>query len=51
MYLEMEILARERNETRLREAAEYSRHRTLANELTGRTRGPRKMPFPRVRQK
>jgi hypothetical protein len=51
MYIEMEILARERYDRVLREAAEMNRHRTLVAKLSGRARGPRHMPFPRLRQR
>ena len=50
MYIEMELLARERYETRLREAEEISRHRSLTGHLTGRTRAPRHLPLPRLRR-
>ena len=46
MYIEMELLARERYETRLREAAEIYRHRSFAGTQHGRTRGPRNDPSP-----
>jgi hypothetical protein len=51
MYIEMELLARERYETRLREAEEIYRHRSLSGAKPGRTRGPRNVPLPRLRQR
>jgi len=51
MFIEMELLARERYETRLREAAEIYRHRSLSGPQHGRTRGPRNLPLPRLRQR
>ena len=51
MYIEMELLARERYETRLREAEEIYRHRRLAGPQHGRTRGPRNVPLPRLRHR
>jgi hypothetical protein len=51
MYIEMELLARERYETRLREAEEIYRHRSFSGPQQGRTRGPRNIPLPRLRQK
>ncbi len=50
MYIEMELLARERYETRLREAEEIYRHRSLARSQHGMARAPRKLPMPRMRQ-
>ena len=51
MYIEMELLARERYETRLREAEEIHRHRRLARAADGASRAPRKLPLPRLRQR
>jgi len=51
MHIEMELLARERYETRLREAEEMSRHRRLGEQLSGRTRQPRNLPLPRLRHR
>jgi hypothetical protein len=49
MYIEMELLARERYETQLREAEEMHRHRSLAGVPHGRSRAPRTLPLPRLR--
>ena len=51
MYIEMELLARERYETRLREAYEIYRNRSLSGPQQGRTRGPRNLPLPRLRNR
>ena len=51
MLIEMELLARERYETRLREAEEMNRHRSLATAAHGRSRAPRNLPFPRLRHR
>jgi hypothetical protein len=51
MYIEMELMARERYETRLREAQEMNRHRSLRTDIGGRTRAPRNIPLPRLRQR
>jgi hypothetical protein len=51
MYIEMELLARERYETRLREAEEMNRHRSLSGQISGRTRAPRNVPLPRVNRR
>ena len=51
MLIEMELLARERYETRLREAEELSRHHTFVSAVHGRSRGPRNLPFPRMRRR
>ncbi len=50
MYIEMELLARERYETRLREAAEMHRHRSLTGTPHGR-QAPRRLPLPRMRHR
>jgi hypothetical protein len=50
MYIEMELLARERYQTRLREAEEIHRHRSLAG-MDAHSRAPRKLPLPRLRQR
>ena len=46
MYIEMELLARERYETRLREAEEMHRHRSLSGPRTGSPALPERFPFP-----
>jgi len=51
MHIEMELLARERYETRLREAAEHYRHRSLAGSQHGQVRATRRLPLPRTRQR
>jgi len=51
MLIEMELLARERYESRLREAEEMNRHRSLASAAHGRSRGPRTLPLPRMRRR
>ncbi len=51
MLIEMELLARERYETRLREAEEMNRHHALAGAAHGRSRGPRNLPLPRMRRR
>ena len=51
MYIEMELLARERYETRLREAAEMNRHRSLRGDIGGHSRAPRNLPLPRLRRR
>jgi len=51
MYIEMELMARERYETRLREAEEFNRHRGLRGQISGRTRAPRNLPLPRLRHR
>ena len=51
MYIEMELLARERYETKLREAEEMHRHRSLSRAAQGSSRAPRNLPIPRMRQK
>ena len=51
MYVEMELLARERYETRLREAEEVHRHRRLADPQIGKSRASRKLPSPRMYQR
>ncbi len=51
MYIEMELLARERYETRLREAEENYRHRSLAGPQHGQARAARRLPLPRTRQR
>ena len=51
MLIEMELLARERYETRLREAEELNRHRGLVGDVHARSRGPRTLPLPRMRRR
>lgn len=51
MFIEMELLARERYETRLREAEELNRYHRLASAVHGQSRGPRTLPFPRMRRR
>ena len=51
MYIEMEILARERYETRLREAAEARLHRRLVGRVPKPARTGRHLPMPRLRQR
>ena len=50
MYIEMELLARERYQTRLREAEEMHRNLRLADS-DAHSRAPRNLPMPRVRQR
>lgn len=49
MYIEMELLARERYETRLREAAETRRSRGLVASEHRTARAVAKRPMPRMR--
>ena len=51
MYIEMELLARERYETRLREAAEHHRNRGLIGQQHLAERSARNLPLPRMRRK
>jgi len=51
MLIEMELLARERYESRLREAEEMNRHRSLASAAHAPSRGPRTLPLPRMRRR
>lgn len=51
MYIEMELLARERYESRLREAEEAHRHRSLTGPQIGKSRASRKLPSPRLYQR
>jgi len=51
MYIEMELLARERYETRLREAAESHRNRSQLGPEHSRARAARNLPLPRMRRK
>lgn len=51
MYIEMELLARERYETRLREAAESHRDRAQLGPEHSRARSARNLPLPRMRRK
>jgi hypothetical protein len=51
MLIEMELLARERYETRLREAEDLNRHRSLAGAVPARSRAPRTLPLPRMRRR
>jgi hypothetical protein len=51
MYIEMELLAREQHERRLREAEEFRLRRTLSGLQPGPTRGGRRLAFPRLRQR
>ena len=51
MYIEMELLARERYQTRLREAEEIYRHRSLVAAEHGKSRASHKLPMPRMHQK
>jgi hypothetical protein len=51
MYIEMELLARERYETRLKEAEEIHRHRSLAGPQHGTSRTSRRLPKPRMYQR
>ncbi len=51
MYLEMELLARERYETLLREAAASRRNRTQLGPEAARARFARNLPLPRMRRK
>lgn len=51
MYIEMELLARERYETRLREAEESHRHRTLVGPQHSAARAARRLPLPRLRRR
>jgi hypothetical protein len=51
MYIEMELLARERYETRLREAAETHRDRTQLGREHTRARSARNLPSLRMRRK
>ena len=51
MYIEMELLARERYETRLREAAESHRNRTQLGPEHDRARAARNLPLSRMRRK
>ncbi len=51
MFIEMELLARERYETRLREAEELNRHNRFASAVHGQSRGLRTLPFPRMRRR
>jgi hypothetical protein len=51
MLIEMELLARERYETGLREAAEMHRYRNLGALPHSRSRAPLKLPLPRLRRR
>lgn len=51
MYIEMELLARERYETRLREAAESHRNRIQLGPEHTQARSARHLPLPRMRRK
>jgi hypothetical protein len=50
MYIEMELLARERYETRLREAAATHHSRSLVGSEHRTARAVVKRPIPRLRQ-
>ena len=49
MYVEMELLARERYETRLREAEELRLHRSLVGRVPKTARVGGRMRLPRLR--
>ena len=51
MYVEMELLARERYERRLREAEEFRLHRALVGPQHSPAQGGRRVHLPRLRQK
>jgi hypothetical protein len=50
-YVEMELLARERQETLLREAVEVRLHRNLVARVPKTARSGRRVRMPRLRQK
>jgi hypothetical protein len=50
MFIEMELMARERHERRLREAEEFRLRRTLTGPQPGTTRTERRFTLPRFRQ-
>jgi hypothetical protein len=51
MYIEMELLARERYETRLREAAEIRLNHGSIGSVPTQARSSRRLPLPRLRQR
>jgi hypothetical protein len=51
MYIEMELLARERYQSRLRDAEAAHRHRSLMGPADEHSRAPRKLPLPRMLQR
>jgi hypothetical protein len=51
MYVEMELLAREQYDRRLREAEEFRLHRTLSGLKPSTTRTGRRFTLPRLRQR
>lgn len=51
MFIEMELLARERYESRLREAVDSQRARSLVGHALRTTRAPARRPIPRMRNR
>ena len=51
MYIEMELFARERYETRLREAREFRLGRNFNGSRPSPVRADRLLPFARLRQR
>jgi hypothetical protein len=51
MFIEMELLAREQHERRLREAEEFRLHRTFRRPQPATARGGRRITLPRLRER